>query len=68
MRAAVESRAVVDQARGAVTSRNRCTADAASGVLVRTSQDRDVKLRDIAQGIVAAVAQPPRAGADRAER
>ncbi|GAB7193188.1 GAF and ANTAR domain-containing protein [Kineococcus sp. NUM-3379] len=59
MRAAMDSRAVIDQALGVVMAQNRCDAEAAFEILARASQGRNVKLREIAQGIVRAVAGPP---------
>jgi GAF domain-containing protein len=57
---ALASRAVIDQALGVVMSQNRCTADEAFEMLRTISQNRNVKLRDVAGGIVAAVSgQPP---------
>jgi GAF domain-containing protein len=57
---ALASRAVIDQALGVVMGQNRCTADEAFEVLRTASQNRNVKLRDIAAEIVTAVSgQPP---------
>jgi AmiR/NasT family two-component response regulator len=60
---ALTSRAVVDQAIGIVMGQNRCTADEAFEVLRTISQNRNVKLRDVAAGMVAAVSgRPPTDG------
>ncbi len=60
LQAALASRAVIDQAVGVIMSQNRCTADDAFEVLRSISQNRNVKLRDIAADIVTAVSgQPP---------
>jgi GAF domain-containing protein len=57
---ALASRAVIDQALGIVMGQNRCTADEAFEVLRSISQNRNVKLRDIAADMVTAVSgQPP---------
>jgi GAF domain-containing protein len=60
---ALASRAVIDQALGIVMGQNRCTADEAFELLRRASQNRNVKLRDIAAEMVTAVSgQPPADG------
>jgi AmiR/NasT family two-component response regulator len=51
----MESRAVIDQAKGILMARDRCSADEAFEVLKRISQNRNVKLHDIAQTIVEAI-------------
>jgi GAF domain-containing protein len=52
---ALASRAVIDQALGIIMGQNRCSADEAFNILRTTSQNRNVKLRDIATAMVAAV-------------
>ena len=60
LQAALASRAVIDQAVGIIIGQNRCTADEAFEVLRSISQNRNVKLRDIAADMVTAVSgQPP---------
>ncbi len=60
LQAALASRAVIDQAVGIIMGQNRCTADEAFEVLRSISQNRNVKLRDIAADMVTAVGgQPP---------
>jgi GAF domain-containing protein len=59
MRAAMESRSVIEQAKGIIMAQNRCPADQAFEVLRRASQGRNVKLRDLAHDLVARVAEPP---------
>jgi GAF domain-containing protein len=54
---AMEHRAVIEQAKGMLMAAQRCDEDAAFGLLVRASQRENVKLRDIAQRIVAAAVQ-----------
>jgi GAF domain-containing protein len=60
MRAALDSRAAIDQAMGVIMARNRCDADAAFAILTRASQNRNIKLRDIARGIIAEVSRAVR--------
>jgi GAF domain-containing protein len=52
LRRAMESRAVIEQAKGMVMARDRCTAEEAFDILDRISQQQNVKLRDLAQLIV----------------
>ncbi|GGC03088.1 GAF and ANTAR domain-containing protein [Cellulomonas carbonis] len=49
---ALESRAVIDQAKGIVMARRRCSSDEAFEHLARLSQQRNVKLREVARLIV----------------
>src|SRR5580692_8417556 len=61
LRAALEARAVIDQAIGIVMGQQRCNSDKAFDMLRRASQRRNVKLRDVAAGIVMGISgQPPR--------
>jgi GAF domain-containing protein len=53
MQAAMESRAVIEQAKGIVMAERRCTADEAFAMLSRISQDSNRKLRDVAAALVA---------------
>ena len=52
LRRAMESRAVIEQAKGIIMARDRCTAEQAFAMLNRISQQQNVKLRDLAQIIV----------------
>ncbi len=52
---AMTSRAVIDQAIGIIMGQNRCDAHAAFDVLRRASQNRNIKLRQVAAEIVTAV-------------
>lgn len=52
LRRAMESRAVIEQAKGILMGRSNCSADEAFDMLVRASQRSNRKLRDIAQEIV----------------
>ena len=58
MRAALSSRAVIDQAMGIVMAQNRCGPEAAFTILTRASQNRNLKLRDVARSVVANVSRP----------
>jgi hypothetical protein len=49
---ALASRSTIDQAIGVLMTQNRCTPDTAFGILRRASQNRNVKLRDVAATIV----------------
>jgi GAF domain-containing protein len=60
LKAALESRAVIDQALGIVMGAQHCNADAAFDVLRNASQHRNEKLRDIAARIVATTSHGPR--------
>ena len=53
MERALSSRAVIDQAKGVVMASRGCTADEAWQHLVDLSSTQHVKLRDVAEGIVA---------------
>ena len=55
LNAALGSRSVIDQAIGIIMARRACGADEAFAVLRRMSNDRNVKLRDIAVSITSAV-------------
>jgi GAF domain-containing protein len=52
---ALETRAVIEQAKGVLMARERCDADAAFDILRRASQRENRKLRDVAADVVAAV-------------
>jgi len=52
LRTAMQSRAVIEQAKGILMARDRCSPDEAFDLLRRISQHRQVKLRDLAQTIV----------------
>lgn len=58
MRLAMESRAVIEQAKGVLMAQRRIRADQAFEVLRDASQRYNRKLRDIAQGIVASAIEP----------
>ena len=52
MRAAMASRAVIEQAKGVIMAQNRCSPDDAFDILRRASMGRNMKLRDLATVIV----------------
>lgn len=54
---ALESRTVIDQAKGIIMGQRRCTADEAFAALVHASSRRNIKLRIIAQQLVDSVAR-----------
>ncbi|MEH0829207.1 MULTISPECIES: GAF and ANTAR domain-containing protein [unclassified Micromonospora] len=53
MRAAMESRAVIEQAKGIIMGERRCSAEEAFAILVKVSQDTNRKVRDVAAALVA---------------
>jgi GAF domain-containing protein len=55
MQAAMESRAVIEQAKGIIMGERRCGADEAFAILTKISQDSNLKLRDVAAALVARV-------------
>lgn len=52
---ALGSRGVIDQAKGVLMAENRCTPDEAMAILRKASQNRNVKVRDLAALVVARV-------------
>ena len=52
LQAALDSRAVIDQAKGMIMERFKLTADDAFQVLARVSMATNIKVRDVAQGFV----------------
>lgn len=59
LREALAYRPVIDQARGMVMALGRCTPDEAWTVLVTVSQHNNVKLRTVAEQLVATTAGHP---------
>jgi GAF domain-containing protein len=59
LRAALESRSVIDQAVGIVMARQRIDAEHALAVLRRASQNRNIKLRQLAAELVTSVGGRP---------
>jgi GAF domain-containing protein len=60
MRDAMESRAVIEQAKGILMAERRCTADEAFSTLSKLSQDSNRKLREVAAALVDHVSHPDR--------
>lgn len=58
LQAAMESRAVIEQAKGIVMAERRCTADEAFTILSKISQDTNRKVRDVAAALVASASSP----------
>ncbi len=52
MQAAMESRAVIEQAKGIIMGERRCGPDEAFALLTKASQDSNRKLRDVAAALV----------------
>ncbi|MEV0895517.1 GAF and ANTAR domain-containing protein [Actinoplanes sp. NPDC049802] len=52
MQAAMQNRAVIEQAKGIIMGDRRCTADEAFAILTKVSQDSNRKLRDVAAALV----------------
>jgi GAF domain-containing protein len=59
LQTAMASRAVIEQAKGIIMGRRRCTADEAFAILTRISQDSNRKLRDVAATLVARAESAP---------
>jgi len=55
--AAVNRRAVIEQAKGIIMAQRRCTSDEAFAILAKVSQDSDRALADLAAALVARAAQ-----------
>jgi AmiR/NasT family two-component response regulator len=49
----MESRAVIEQAKGIIMGERRCGPDEAFQILTKLSQDTNRKLRDVAAALVA---------------
>jgi GAF domain-containing protein len=58
LRTAMESRAVIEQAKGIIMSQRRCGPDEAFAILSRASQAANRKLRDVAAGVVRRAQRP----------
>ncbi|AXK37410.1 ANTAR domain-containing protein [Streptomyces armeniacus] len=59
LREAMDSRAVIDQARGMLMALAPCSSEAAWDLLVEISQRSNVKLRDVSAALVASAAGEP---------
>jgi GAF domain-containing protein len=62
LRAALASRAVIDQALGIIMAQERCTAARAFDILRAASQNRNVKLREVTASIVTSISGEPPQG------
>jgi GAF domain-containing protein len=60
MQTAMQSRAVIEQAKGIIMGERRCTAEEAFAILTKVSQDSNRKLRDVATALVDRAARDPR--------
>ncbi|MGI5211762.1 GAF and ANTAR domain-containing protein [Plantactinospora sp. CA-290183] len=65
MRSAMQSRAVIEQAKGMIMGERRCTADEAFAILVSVSQDSNRKVRDVAAALVERAIRPAGPRRDR---
>jgi hypothetical protein len=63
---ALESHAVVDQARGCLMALHRIDADAAWGLLLRVSSHENIKVRTLAEAVIALVCSPVPVSTDAA--
>jgi GAF domain-containing protein len=54
-RAAMESRTAIDMAVGAIMAQNRCSQKEAMEILLRASSGRNMKLRDLAEAMLASL-------------
>lgn len=52
MQEAMQSRAVIEQAKGIIMGQRRCSAEEAFTILARVSQDSNRKLREVAESLV----------------
>lgn len=59
LKAAMESRTVIDLATGAIMAKHRCSQHAAFKVLLRASNTRNIKLHDVASQVVATLSGNP---------
>lgn len=59
MQAAMESRAVIEQAKGIIMGDRHCTPDDAFRILTKISQDSNRKLREVAVALVARATERP---------
>jgi hypothetical protein len=54
--AAMQSRTIIDMAIGAIMAQNRCRRDAAFKILRNTSNNRNMKIRDVATTLIGSIA------------
>ena len=60
MEAAMESRAVIEQAKGIIMGERRCSPDDAFAILTKISQDTNRKVRDVATALVTRATGTPK--------
>jgi GAF domain-containing protein len=60
MQKAMESRAVIEQAKGILMGSRRCTAEEAFAILSKLSQESNRKVRDVATALVNQATAPPK--------
>jgi GAF domain-containing protein len=59
LEAAMRSRTAIDIAVGVIMGQNRCSQAAAMAILRKASNSRNVKLRDVAAGVIESVSPDP---------
>jgi GAF domain-containing protein len=59
LEAAMKSRTAIDIAVGVIMAQNRCSQAAAMAILRKASNSRNVKLRDVAAGVIESVSPDP---------
>ena len=59
MQAAMENRAVIEQAKGIIMGERRCSPDEAFAILTKVSQDSNRKVRDVAAALVGRAQRDP---------
>jgi GAF domain-containing protein len=59
LEAAMKSRTAIDVAVGVIMAQNRCSQAAAMGILRKASNSRNVKLRDVAVGVIQSISPEP---------
>ncbi|WP_026533715.1 GAF and ANTAR domain-containing protein [Arthrobacter sp. H14] len=58
LKSAMSSRTTIDLAAGIIMGQNRCGHDAAMAILKAASSARNIKLRDVAAGMLTSISQP----------
>jgi GAF domain-containing protein len=59
LEAAMKSRTAIDIAVGVIMAQNRCSQAAAMAILRRASNSRNIKLRDVAAGVIQSISPDP---------
>ena len=55
LEAVMKSRTAIDVAAGVIMAQNRCSQDAAITILRKASSSRNIKLHDVAAGVIASI-------------